>query len=101
VTFALRERPPYQKIQQAVLPSNLIQLFIDEDSMDRQFIRALRARGVDVTTVGEIGTTSFSDEDQLILATEQQRQTGRKEASKKSWKNFYTQSSATQLVLHK
>ncbi|HEY9832542.1 MAG TPA: DUF5615 family PIN-like protein, partial [Stenomitos sp.] len=27
----------------------------------------------DVTTVGEIGTTSFSDENQLILATEQQR----------------------------
>jgi len=52
---------------------SLIRLFIDEDSMDRQFVRALRARGVDVTTVGEIGTTSFSDEDQLILATEQQR----------------------------
>jgi hypothetical protein len=52
---------------------SLIRLFIDEDSMDRQFVRALRARGVDVTTVGEIGTTSFSDADQLILATEQQR----------------------------
>jgi hypothetical protein len=52
---------------------SLIRLFIDEDSMDRQFVRALRARGVDVTTVGEIGTTSFSDEEQLILATEQQR----------------------------
>jgi uncharacterized protein with PIN domain len=52
---------------------SLIRLFIDEDSMDQRFVRALRARGVDVTTVGEIGTTSFSDEDQLILATEQQR----------------------------
>jgi hypothetical protein len=30
---------------------SLIRLFIDEDSMDRQFVRALRARGVDVTTV--------------------------------------------------
>ncbi len=39
---------------------SLIRLFIDEDSMDQQFVRALRARGVDVTTVGEIGTTSFS-----------------------------------------
>lgn len=48
---------------------SLIRLFIDEDSMDQRFVRALRARGVDVTTVGEIGTTSFSDEDQLILAT--------------------------------
>jgi len=37
---------------------SLIRLFIDEDSMNRQFVRALRARGVDVTTVGEIGTTS-------------------------------------------
>lgn len=52
---------------------SLIRLFIDEDSMDQRFVRALRARGVDVTTVGEIGTTSFSDEDQLIVATEQQR----------------------------
>jgi hypothetical protein len=52
---------------------SLIRLFIDEDSMDQRFVRALRARGVDVTTVGEIGTTSFRDEDQLILATEQQR----------------------------
>lgn len=52
---------------------SLIRLFIDEDSMDQRFVRALRARAVDVTTVGEIGTTSFSDEDQLILATEQQR----------------------------
>jgi hypothetical protein len=30
---------------------SLIRLFIDEDSMDRQFVRALRARGVDVATV--------------------------------------------------
>jgi hypothetical protein len=38
---------------------SLIRLFIDEDSMERQFVRALGARGVDVTTVGEIGTTSI------------------------------------------
>ena len=43
---------------------SLIRLFIDEDSMDQRFVRALRARGVDVTTAGEIGTTSFGDEDQ-------------------------------------
>lgn len=52
---------------------SLIRLFIDEDSMDQRFVSALRARGVDVITVGEMGTTSFTDEDQLILATEQQR----------------------------
>ena len=52
---------------------SLIRLFIDEDSMDRRFVRALRARRMDITTAGEIGTTSFSDEDQLMLATEQQR----------------------------
>jgi Domain of unknown function (DUF5615) len=52
---------------------SLIRLFIDEDSMDNRFVRALRARRVDITTVGEIGTTSFSDEEQLVLATNQQR----------------------------
>ena len=52
---------------------SLIRLFIDEDSMDQRFVSALRARGVDVITVGEMDRTSFSDEDQLILATEQQR----------------------------
>ncbi|NJN85692.1 MAG: DUF5615 family PIN-like protein [Leptolyngbyaceae cyanobacterium SL_7_1] len=52
---------------------SLIRLLIDEDSMDHRFVRALRARRIDITTVGEIGTISFSDEDQLILATQQQR----------------------------
>lgn len=50
---------------------SLIRLFIDEDSMDQRFVRALKARGVDVITIGEIGTTSFSDENQLILSTQQ------------------------------
>jgi Domain of unknown function (DUF5615) len=50
-----------------------IRLLIDEDSMDHRFVRALRARGVDVTTVGEIQTTSFSDDAQLLLATQHQR----------------------------
>ncbi|MGL4883052.1 MAG: DUF5615 family PIN-like protein [Waterburya sp.] len=52
---------------------SLIRLLIDEDSMDRRFVRALRARKIDIITVGELGTSSFSDQDQLILATEQQR----------------------------
>jgi len=33
---------------------SLIRLFIDEDSMDQRLVRALRARGVDVTTVKEV-----------------------------------------------
>jgi uncharacterized protein with PIN domain len=52
---------------------SLIRLLIDEDSMDHRFVRALRARGVDVTTVGEIQTTSFSDDAQLLLAAQHQR----------------------------
>ncbi|MDJ0734250.1 MAG: DUF5615 family PIN-like protein [Nostocaceae cyanobacterium] len=50
-----------------------IRLFIDEDSMDQRFIKALRARGVDVITVGEVETISSSDNEQLILATKLQR----------------------------
>ncbi|MBD2695040.1 DUF5615 family PIN-like protein [Anabaena catenula] len=50
-----------------------IRLFIDEDSMDQRFIKALRARGVDVITVAEVETISSSDKEQLILATELQR----------------------------
>ncbi|MDF5708836.1 MAG: DUF5615 family PIN-like protein [Nostoc sp. S4] len=50
-----------------------IRLLIDEDAMDRRLVGALRARGVDVTTVGELSTTGLSDEEQLAIATEQQR----------------------------
>lgn len=38
-----------------------IRLLIDEDAMDHRLVGALRARGVDVTTAGELGTTGFSD----------------------------------------
>jgi Domain of unknown function (DUF5615) len=41
--------------------------------MDHRFANALRARGADVITVGDIGTFSFSDEDQLALAVERNR----------------------------
>ncbi|MBG1269954.1 DUF5615 family PIN-like protein [Nostoc sp. WHI] len=50
-----------------------IRLFFDEDSMDQRFIKALRARGVDITSVGEVQTISSSDKEQLTLATELQR----------------------------
>lgn len=50
-----------------------ISLYMDEDAMDWELVRALRSRGVDVITVGEVETTGTSDEEQLILATEQGR----------------------------
>jgi hypothetical protein len=43
-------------------------LLLDEDSMSRPLVRALRARGVDVTTVQEQHTRSRADDDQLALA---------------------------------
>ena len=48
-------------------------LYIDEDSMDRDLARALRARGIDVTTALEAGMIRRSDEEQLEYATERQR----------------------------
>ena len=50
-----------------------IRLLIDEDAMDRRFVNALRSRSVDVTSVGEMLTTGYTDEQQLAIATEQQR----------------------------
>ena len=38
-----------------------IRLYIDEDSMDRALVRALRARGVDVTTALEEGMIERED----------------------------------------
>src|SRR5436309_7653218 len=48
-------------------------LYIDEDSMDRDLVRALRARGIDVTTALEAGMTARTDADQLDFATAQRR----------------------------
>jgi predicted nuclease of predicted toxin-antitoxin system len=50
-----------------------IRLYIDEDSMDRAFVRALRARGVDVTTALEEGMIEREDAEHLNYATEQGR----------------------------
>lgn len=47
----------------------MFKLYIDEDSMDRDLVRALRARGVDVNTAQEIGMMGRSDEDHLLFAT--------------------------------
>jgi hypothetical protein len=45
-----------------------IRLYVDEDSMDQALVRALRARNVDVITVGEAQTEGDIDEDQLAFA---------------------------------
>ena len=51
----------------------MFQLYIDEDSMDRDLVRALRARGVDVTTAQDVGMMECSDEEHLLFATNQGR----------------------------
>ena len=50
-----------------------ILLYIDEDSMDESFVRALRARNVDVLTVADVGMLHRSDEDQLDWARQNSR----------------------------
>ncbi|NCJ08271.1 hypothetical protein GS597_17510 [Synechococcales cyanobacterium C] len=45
-----------------------ILLYIDEDSMDEDFVQALRSRNVDVLTVADVGMLNRSDEDQLAWA---------------------------------
>ena len=42
-----------------------ILLYIDEDSMDEYFVKALRSRNVDVLTVADVGMLNKSDEEQL------------------------------------
>ena len=51
----------------------MLALFLDADSMDRDLVRGLRVRNVDVTTADEAGTLRFADEDQLKFATSQGR----------------------------
>ena len=50
-----------------------IRLYIDEDSMDRALVRALRARGVDVTTAFDEGMIEREDAEHLNYAAEQGR----------------------------
>ncbi|MCZ8116612.1 MAG: DUF5615 family PIN-like protein [Microcystis sp. LE18-22.4A] len=50
-----------------------ILLYIDEDSMDEDFVQALRSRNVDVLTVADVGMLYRSDEEQIDWA----RQNGR------------------------
>ena len=48
-------------------------LYLDEDSMDQDLVRALRARGVDIVTALEAGMIERADEDHLNWATSQNR----------------------------
>lgn len=48
-----------------------IRLYLDEDSMHRGLVRALRARGVDVITALDAGMIERKDEEHLNYATEQ------------------------------
>ena len=50
-----------------------IRLYIDEDAMDNDLIRALRSRSVDVVTPREAGMIECKDGDQLDYATAQGR----------------------------
>ena len=50
-----------------------IKLYLDEDSISRSLIRALRARGVDVLTAYEAGNIGRSDQEQLDFAGSQGR----------------------------
>ena len=45
-----------------------IRLYVDEDAMTRILVKALRARGTDVTTVFEEGMTGLNDTEQLEYA---------------------------------
>jgi hypothetical protein len=46
----------------------IIRLYLDEDTMDRELIRALRARGIDVESVFEADRMGYSDLEQLEYA---------------------------------
>ena len=51
----------------------MFQLYIDEDSGDRNLVQALRARGVDVITAQEVGMIERTDDEHLQFATSRDR----------------------------
>lgn len=51
----------------------MFSLYLDEDSMDRELVTALRARGLDVLTATEGGMIERADSEHLVYATSQQR----------------------------
>jgi Domain of unknown function (DUF5615) len=51
----------------------MIPLYLDEDSMDKDLVNALRARGVDVITAADAEMLGCSDSDHLDYATRKGR----------------------------
>jgi uncharacterized protein with PIN domain len=51
----------------------MFRLYFDEDSMDQALVRALRGRGVDVTSALEENMIKREDEEHLDYATQQGR----------------------------
>ncbi|MBA3945613.1 MAG: DUF5615 family PIN-like protein [Herpetosiphonaceae bacterium] len=50
-----------------------LRLYLDEDSMDQDLVRALRARGVDVVTALDAGMIERPDDDHLRRAIAEDR----------------------------
>ena len=50
-----------------------IRLYLDEDSVEKSLITAFRNASLDIVTVADVSRQSYSDEEQLIWATEQRR----------------------------
>ncbi|MCP5094743.1 MAG: hypothetical protein GY943_04240, partial [Chloroflexi bacterium] len=50
-----------------------IRLYLDEDTISRALIRALRARQIDILTAQEAGMLGQSDDVQLAFSTEGKR----------------------------
>lgn len=50
-----------------------IRLYLDDDSLDKDLVKALRQSGVDVVTSLEVGLSGRDDEEHLAYAVEQKR----------------------------
>jgi hypothetical protein len=50
-----------------------LRLYLDEDTMDDDLVKALEGRGIDVFTAYDAGMAKFPDDEHLKYATEQGR----------------------------
>ncbi|HUP27766.1 MAG TPA: DUF5615 family PIN-like protein [Chloroflexia bacterium] len=50
-----------------------IRFYLDEDTMDKALVQALKVAGIDVTTTEEAGLRGCTDEEQLRFAASEQR----------------------------